>query len=95
MSETVTIPKEPTPGILMSMALRYDHALGLPGYYDQPIMKQPGVTHARRLEAALTTMRQLYEEVARQGFYRDDREAAYTLMAEDASKTIDIVHPTP
>lgn len=63
MTDTVRVPKEPTEAVLLNMAVRNDHGLGCPGYYDQPIFGGEGVGHARRLEAALTTMRQLYEEV--------------------------------
>lgn len=66
----VLVPREPTPELLMSMAIRYDHGLGMPGYYDQELFSQSGITHARRLESALTTMRQLHEEVVGTGFYR-------------------------
>jgi hypothetical protein len=59
----VRVRREPTEAILLNMAVRNDHGLGCPGYYDQPIFGGEGVGHARRLEAALTTMRQLYEEV--------------------------------
>ena len=69
------LPKEPPPGLLMSMAIRYDHGLGCPGYYDQ--MKFDGQTHAQRLEATLRTMRQLYEEVSGYGFYTPEKEAEY------------------
>ena len=63
MTEYVRVPREPTEAVLRNMAIRSDHGLGCPGYYDQPIFGGEGVGHARRLEAALTTMRQLYEEV--------------------------------
>jgi hypothetical protein len=68
----VAIPKTPTPGILMSMALRVDHGLGCPGYYDQF-----NVSHARRLEVALSDARKQYEEIAGTGFYHIDREEYY------------------
>lgn len=76
----MNLPEEPTPGLLMSMALRYDHALGCPGYYDQEIFAHSGVSHARRLECTLTTMRQLYEEVSGWGFYSTERESEYVAM---------------
>jgi hypothetical protein len=71
------IQKEPTPGVLMSMAIRYDHGLGCPGYYDQ----FGDGNHQRRLESTLRTMRQLYEEVTGTGFYSPDKEAYYANMA--------------
>lgn len=64
----------------MSMAIRYDHALACPGYYDQEIFKSSGVTHQQRLESTLITMRQLYEEVSGYGFYSEDREEHYAAM---------------
>lgn len=66
----VSVPVEPSDALLQSMAIRYDHGLGLPGYYDQPIFGAENVGHARRLEATITTMRQLHEEVVGTGFYR-------------------------
>ena len=88
MSET-TENKEPSPGLLMSMALRFDHALGMPGYYDSQNkmfsrgasgQKQP--THAMRLASTLVQMRQIWEEVAGNGFYSPEREAHYAAMCE-------------
>lgn len=76
----VVVPKEPGPGVLMSMALRADHGLGCPGYYDQPMTATPGVTHARRLEVALEEARRQYEEVVGTGFYRPEREEEYRAM---------------
>ncbi|MBX5131652.1 hypothetical protein HJB80_02955 [Rhizobium lentis] len=66
----VTVPVEPPEALLKSMAIRYDHGLGVPGYYDKPIFGAENVGHARRLESTMTTMRQLYEEVVGKGFYR-------------------------
>lgn len=80
VTELPRIPAAPTPGLLMSMALRYDHGLGCPGYYDQLAAfsgntSQP--THEQRLKATLSTMRQLHEEVSGRGFYRPELEEAY------------------
>lgn len=66
----VIVPVKPADALLMSMAVRYDHGLGIPGYYDQELFSGSGITHAQRLEAALTTMRQLHEEVVGKGFYK-------------------------
>jgi hypothetical protein len=77
------VPKEPTLGVLMSMALRRDHALGHIGYYDKP-SGEPWETHARRLEAALTEARQQYEEVVGAGFYSVEREQHYAMLAAAA-----------
>lgn len=73
-------PKQPTPGLLMSMAIRADHGLAIPGYYDQPIFGAENIGHARRLEVALTSARQQHEEVIGTGFYSHEREAAYVAM---------------
>jgi hypothetical protein len=70
----VVIPVKPTDALLMSMAVRYDHGLGMPGYYDQELFSASGVTHAQRLESALGTMRQLHEEVVGKGFYRPEND---------------------
>lgn len=66
----VLVPVKPTDALLRSMAIRYDHGLGCPGYYDQPIFGAENVGHDRRLESTMTTMRQLHEEVVGTGFYR-------------------------
>lgn len=71
------LPKEPPIGLLMSMAIRFDHGLGVPGHYDQ---FEPG-SHAKKLEATLRDMRQLYEEVSGFGFYKPEREAEYAKLA--------------
>lgn len=78
-------PKEPPLGLLMSMAMRYDHGLGCPGYYDSPMFAGQGVSHAQRVESTLRTMRQLYEEVSGYGFYRPEKEADYAAMIETPS----------
>lgn len=76
MSAWVVVPVEPTDKLLLSMAIRFDHGLGLPGYYDQELFgKKLGgdISHARRLEVALSQMRQLHEEVVGAGFYKAAR----------------------
>lgn len=59
------LPKEPPEGLLWSMALRYDHALGCEGYYDQWGEGQ----HEARKQGTMAIMRQLYEEVSGHGFF--------------------------
>jgi hypothetical protein len=80
-----TVPPEtnatPPVGLLVSMAIRLDHGLGCPGYYDSPAFSASGLTHKRRLEAAMSTARQLWEEVAGRGFYAPEREAYYLALA--------------
>lgn len=77
--------EEPSEGLLMSMALRLDHGLGCPGYYDQPMLARDGVTHAQRVEAALSRMRKVYEEIVGRGFYSPEREEEYRAMIEATS----------
>ncbi len=59
------LPKEPPEGLLMSMAVRSNHGLGVDGHYDQFGEGE----HKRRLEATIREMRQLYEEVSGHGFF--------------------------
>lgn len=82
----VTVPREPTPGLLMSMAIRYDHGLGVDGYYDQPLLAGNGA-HKQRLESTLRTMRQLHEEVTLRGFYKPERESAYSEQLDAALRS--------
>lgn len=65
----VSVPIEPSDEHLTSMAIRYDHGLGMDGYYDtKPI--QFGASHAERMESTKRKMRQLYEEAIGEGFYK-------------------------
>ena len=79
------LPKDPPPGLLMSMAIRYDHALGCDGYYDHPVFGQ-GLTHKQHLEGTLITMRQLYEEVSGYGFYSPEQEEGYKKSMDERLK---------
>lgn len=80
----VLVSVAPSDGLLMSMAIRSDHALGCPGYYDQKGLGRPnnGVSHARMLECALGDMRKLHEEVVGAGFYSPEKESDYQAMAK-------------
>ena len=81
----VLVPVKPTPGKLMSMAIRYDHALGCPGYYDNPAFGESRIgAHASRLESVMKTMKQLCEEVVGTGFYSVEKEDEYAAMIEAA-----------
>lgn len=80
-------PAEPSRGLLISMALRLDHGLGVPGYYDQPLFVSGfGLTHAQRLEQAVADMRKVHEEVSGSGFYSPEREAEYLALGEARKK---------
>ena len=79
------IPVNPPKGLLMSMAIRSDHAIAWPGYYDK-YPRWEGCTHARMVEATLTEMNQLYEEVAGTGFYSFDKETEYDSLATNNTK---------
>lgn len=76
------VPRTPPIGLLMSMAVRMDHALACPGYYDQPMQQvgAGGQSHAQMLEAAMRQMRQIYEEVSGYGFYRPERDDEYVAL---------------
>lgn len=85
--------RQPPLGLLMSMAIRYDHGLAMPGYYDHinnllgQGKKIDGLpTHAQRLESTLRTMRQLWEEVAGDGFYSPEKDERYAAMVPDDIK---------
>lgn len=63
------LPKNPPDELLHSMAIRYDHALGITGYYDTFPDTDEGA-HERRYQSTLRIMSQLYEEVSGHGFYK-------------------------
>jgi len=68
----------PTPGLLMSMAIRYDHGFAVPGFYDQAHYRSMGfASHKQRLQVTLNQMSQIHEEVVGQGFYNPDKEEHY------------------
>jgi len=73
----VLVPRVASDGLLMSMAIRYDHALGCAGYYDALV--EGG--HQKRLDSTLRMMRQLHEEVVGAGFYSAEREQHYAAIA--------------
>ncbi|WP_152971107.1 hypothetical protein [Rhizobium ecuadorense] len=76
--KTVAVPVDPPEALLRSMAIRYDHGLAIPGYYDKPIFGAENVGHGRRMESTMEIMRQLYEEVVGTGFYRPAKRLAET-----------------
>lgn len=79
------LPKVPSPGLLMSIAVRLDHGLGMSGYYDNPIFRAAGrASHLRRLQWALMEARKVYSEVSGNGFYHAEREQHYVQLLRDA-----------
>ena len=72
--------KAPSKGLLMSMAIRSDHGLAVPGYYDQ--IHGPG-HHRKRLESTMSAMHQLWEEVTGNGFYSPELEESYVKDYEE------------
>lgn len=81
----VAIPVDPPRALLISMAIRSDHGLGVPGYYDQPLFSNQGISHAQRFEAEISSMRQLYEEVSGAGFYQRSNEQRYLDIADQTT----------
>ncbi|WP_152984236.1 hypothetical protein [Stenotrophomonas nitritireducens] len=77
----VMVPVEPSIGVLASMAIRRDHGLGCPGYYDAPVFGAENVGHQCRMEVAIGEARQQYAEVVGKGFYSLDREGHYAGLA--------------
>ena len=77
-AEHITIPVKASAALLHSMAVRYDHSLGISeGVTDdeiiamrkaEPIMAAMYRT-SREREGLMTTMKQLHEEVVGKGFY--------------------------
>lgn len=69
------VPQDPSRGLLISMALREDHA------FTAPVQELfPGVVFGltdQQREARLRDMRKVHEEVVGTGFYRANDEAYY------------------
>ena len=73
------VPVQPTTGLLVSMAMRYDHTFIIPA---SDAFKGLGFTPEQR-ESLLVTMEQLHEEVVGAGFYNPSREDGYAACAKD------------
>lgn len=73
----ILVPIRPPEELLMSMAIRQDHGLGVPGYYDQDFFGAEKVSHHARVQIALDDMRKVYEEVVGEGFYKPDNAERY------------------
>ncbi len=63
------LPKEPPPGLINSMCMRYAHDFGIDADDSSPM--SCGWTEQER-EALRQVMRQLYEEVSGHGFFKWD-----------------------
>lgn len=74
----------------MSMAVRQDHALGVPGYYDQDFFGASKVPHEARVRLAIDAMRKVYEEVVGDGFYRPEFAGRYRAMIGAALPPSDV-----
>lgn len=57
---------EPPPGLLLSMAICLDHAIGLDGYYDQFGEGH----HEEKKREALHDMRKVWHEVVGTGYFK-------------------------
>lgn len=76
-------PKEPPRELLISMACRYDHALLIPGYYNQQIFQKMGrPSHEQIYESTIRQMKQIYEEVVGDGFYSKENASKYRTIDE-------------
>ena len=65
-SDFAVVPREPTEGLLVSMALRLNHGFGLDSEQSR--------------KSQVTSMRQVYEEISGAGFYKVEREIDYKAM---------------
>jgi hypothetical protein len=89
---------DPPLGVLMSMALRYDHAIACPGYYDQPIF---GKNHTHEVIKTVERMRDLYQrftaaftpeesvliaEICGGGFWSAEKNKGYEEMYRELTK---------
>ncbi len=48
LEDRITLPTIPPEGLLLSMAIRFDHGLGVEGYYDDPMFGPPSHQKAAR-----------------------------------------------
>lgn len=87
ISDYQLVPKNPSTGKLVSMALRYDHGLGLPEFYNS--LTGDPQEHQRRLTSTISTMRQLYKEAVDNGFYRPELEESYLRLLPDTKENND------
>lgn len=71
----VVVPREPTPELLVSMALRVNHGFGL--------------DDERSREVQISNMRKVHEEIVGAGFYRDDRKEYYRTMLPEPRTLFD------
>ena len=72
LKDNAIVPREPSDGLLVSMAMRNDHGFGL-------------ISESAKA-SALIPMRQIHEEVVGIGFYRHDRDTKYKAMIEASEK---------
>ena len=79
----VTVPKTPTDGLINSMCMRMHHDFGCDRqeFETGGIKISAGWTPEER-EALASTMRQLYEEVVGEGFYKPEDEDLYAKITQ-------------
>lgn len=70
----VLTSKKPPPGLLVSVAMRYDHSFGMPRFESATF--STGHDDRTRL-SILSDMKKLHEEVVLEGFYSPEREDDY------------------
>jgi len=86
------VPKEPSRGRLISMAIRHNHAF-LINPDPSATWWSSGVKPEHR-ESILRNMKQLYEEAIGEGFYSPDKEAGYVTSFEKAQGSASPTPPT-
>jgi hypothetical protein len=86
------VPKEPSRGRLISMAVRHNHAF-LINPDPSATWWSSGVKPEHR-ESILRNMKQLYEEAIGEGFYSPDKEAGYVTSFEKAQGSASPTPPT-
>ncbi len=71
------VPKEASLGLLQSMALRWDHGIFAPLFGRE----ETATERQQRINAVLTSMRQVHEEVVGTGFFKEEKEGFYNSLA--------------
>lgn len=90
----VTVPIQPEPERIESMAMRLDHGHGapMPAFIGGEIGVETPEATASRCDCNRRVCRQLYEEAIGQGFYRAETHSQYTHLVPDAPAQPDGPH---